>query len=797
MEQQTKDVLIILSRVESQLRKIYGDTYKQAVEIAEVRKAIEAGDATFSWTRNPGAEKKLESLLSKLSRKSQTIIAKAMTDAEAKAETEATGQIKMKFGDGDDIKELCKEAIDLKRKVAGASRTTLNKSRGGFSPSSRVWKSDDQSRKELEAIIQKGIMEGKSADEVSQSIRQYLNEPDKLFRRVRDPQTGDYRLSKAASEYHPGPGVYRSAYKNAMRLARTEITAAYRESMWQSWQNNPLVIGIEIRLSNNHTVENAKTGERVALYDICDTLAGVYPKTFRWTGWHPQCRCDLFPVLCSKADVKDIIKLRREARHAGKDPQEALKEWHSKREVSNMPDNFNDWIRANSDRLAQHVADGKTPPYWVTDNFATADIMRGLAQRLAVAAGTVQPTPVPDELSQNLDEAAAKIGVSRGEPMTFEEANELRGNPHYIRGANNGYTVNCQSCVVANELRRRGLDVEAYGNTKRSGNIPYELSYKTEWAWIDPKTGARPKKTVCYASEDGTRHGPNRTAENLLHNVEEAMKTPGRYHVDWTWKGCRSGHIITAERLKDGTLRFYDPQTGHLFDFAKRVSEFSLSDGVNVLRVDNLKVNTSIVDGIVAKSGTTKTRISAADVRFKAFLKSYKQFLKYNYTEEQIFEYWRKCGKSEEFIKEFKEYLASKETKTKRHAVGVDAIKEQKKSSQELLKWGRENIIGKLTYKNPAFDGRVAVFSKNSFTENLKFGPLFPVKSEILLNIESYLTPELEFHYETAKYGDNIGFYKARTAYKGKLKEYEGRTIELQFAIRPNKRLEFYFIKVL
>ena len=107
MEQQTKDVLLILSRVESQLRKIYGDTYKQAVEIAEVRKAIEAGDATFSWTRNPGAEKKLESLLSKLSRKSQTIIAKAMTDAEAKAETEATGPIFAGFSHPDMKPSAC------------------------------------------------------------------------------------------------------------------------------------------------------------------------------------------------------------------------------------------------------------------------------------------------------------------------------------------------------------------------------------------------------------------------------------------------------------------------------------------------------------------------------------------------------------------------------------------------------------------------------------------------------------------------------------------------------------------
>ena len=24
-------------------------------------------------------------------------------------------------------------------------------------------------------------------------------------------------------------------------------------------------------------------------YDICDELQGIYPKTFKWTGWHPHC----------------------------------------------------------------------------------------------------------------------------------------------------------------------------------------------------------------------------------------------------------------------------------------------------------------------------------------------------------------------------------------------------------------------------------------------------------------------------------------------------------------------------
>ena len=96
--------------------------------------------------------------------------------------------------------------------------------------------------------------------------------------------------------YHSGQGVYRSSYKNAMRLARTEINMAYREAEYQRWQQLDFVVGFRIHLSNNHTILNSK-GEPVPFHDICDELAGDYPKTFKFVGWHPQCRCFVTPIL--------------------------------------------------------------------------------------------------------------------------------------------------------------------------------------------------------------------------------------------------------------------------------------------------------------------------------------------------------------------------------------------------------------------------------------------------------------------------------------------------------------------
>ena len=152
-----------------------------------------------------------------------------------------------------------------------------------------------------------------------------------------------------------GQGVYRSAYKNARRLAVTEMNAAYRRAEWESYQNNPLIIGYEIILSNNHTT--TVNGKVKRLVDICDKLAGRYPKTFRWTGWHPHCRCEMVPIFISESDFRERIR----ARKAGK-----LKDWkpNQKQEVKQVPKALTDWIVQNEERSKGW----QTLPYFVRDN---------------------------------------------------------------------------------------------------------------------------------------------------------------------------------------------------------------------------------------------------------------------------------------------------------------------------------------------------------------------------------------------------------------------------------------------
>lgn len=155
--------------------------------------------------------------------------------------------------------------------------------------SERVWKLNAQFRQEIEMALDVAIADGVSASQLATHLKQYLKNPDALFRRYRD-KNGVLQLSKNALAYHTGRGVYRSAYKNAERLARTEINIAYRSADIERWQGLDFIAGYQIKRSRN-----------LSPCPICDMMAGVYPKSFVWVGNHPNCRCYMVPIF--KADI--------------------------------------------------------------------------------------------------------------------------------------------------------------------------------------------------------------------------------------------------------------------------------------------------------------------------------------------------------------------------------------------------------------------------------------------------------------------------------------------------------------
>lgn len=252
-----------------------------------------------------------------------------------------------------------------------ALKTFQSRKVNGMNLSQRVWRYTEQFKDQIELGIDVGIGEGRSAAQLSRDIRQNLNDPDRLFRRVRDKR-GNLHLSKNAKAFNPGQGVYRSSAKNALRLTRTEINMAYRESDHLRWKNLDFVVGFEIKVSNRHHewLEKHWNKHNPGKKEICDVLTGKYPKWFKFVGWHPCCLCYAIPILMNDQEFRDRRVSRLKAALKG----DEYKKYQASNEIKDVPDNFKNWIEEN----AEKQKNWKSTPYFIRDNFIGGDIGKGL-----------------------------------------------------------------------------------------------------------------------------------------------------------------------------------------------------------------------------------------------------------------------------------------------------------------------------------------------------------------------------------------------------------------------------------
>lgn len=274
---------------------------------------------------------------------------------------------------------LTDKALETARKTAAATfiANRLN-AKNGLNLAQSVWNYCQQTKAEFEMamsnVIADGLEKGTSAEEVGRRIRQYLNNPDMMYRRYHTVKVlkngqkkdivtwrrkriidGRVRFVEEPLE-HVGQGVYRSARKNALRVARTEINAAYHKARNGRWANEPFVIGQHIHISPQHDPDEDA--------DICDELEGYYPKDFDWDSWHSQCMCTSDPVMISGEERKQFYKRMLNG--------EDMSSYISPNSIKDVPDQYKRYIEANGDKivdafkrgkLAWHLANNKS--YWV------------------------------------------------------------------------------------------------------------------------------------------------------------------------------------------------------------------------------------------------------------------------------------------------------------------------------------------------------------------------------------------------------------------------------------------------
>lgn len=74
-------------------------------------------------------------------------------------------------------------------------------------------------------------------------------------------------------------GIAEDKLSNIKRVIRTTLHRRHNEQLNKEWAQNPRIIGRRIQLS--------KTGKNHC--EICKNMVGVYPISFEWTSFHPNC----------------------------------------------------------------------------------------------------------------------------------------------------------------------------------------------------------------------------------------------------------------------------------------------------------------------------------------------------------------------------------------------------------------------------------------------------------------------------------------------------------------------------
>lgn len=354
-KQQKEQLNNLFAVYNKRLGRLYSDYVKKLTSLGYGEDVLE-DDALFNFDNFPQLKARLNDIFNDYYQNSLLCYKSGITDGVALA----YNHDEMIIGG---YSVLTDKAIRVARDTAAATFISNRlKTKNGLNLAQTIWNYCQQTKSEFEMAmsntIADGIKKGSSAEEVGKSIRKYLNDPDMMYRRYhtikvqkngkkKDVVTWRRRRiidSKVRFVEEPlekvGMGIYRSARKNALRVARTEINSAYHKARNERWQNEPFVIGQYIHVSPQHNID-----------DICNDLEGRYPKDYVWISWHPQCICTSDPITIQGEEKKEFYKRLM----AGED----MSNYVSPFAVLTMPEKYNQYIKDNSEAIVKAGMRGK------------------------------------------------------------------------------------------------------------------------------------------------------------------------------------------------------------------------------------------------------------------------------------------------------------------------------------------------------------------------------------------------------------------------------------------------------
>lgn len=182
-------------------------------------------------------------------------------------------------------------------------------------------------------------------------------------------------------------------------------------------------------------------------------------------------------------------------------------------------------------------------------------------------------------------------GIRQGKEATPEEAvqnvNAERYNDSWT------YRQNCQRCVWAYEMQRRGYDVEALP-TYKGDDLP------SNGNWLGIIDGTVTRKYIAadvWAGQKNTIKTEVANATNIMQGWGEGSR--GIVRVAW---GSRNGHVFNVE-YKNGKITAYDAQNGKTYTNFAEALKGTKRGYAQIVRTDNVTFKTSEVSKYVKERG--------------------------------------------------------------------------------------------------------------------------------------------------------------------------------------------------
>jgi hypothetical protein len=479
------------------LGRLYSDYVKKLTSLGYGEDVLES-DALFNFDNFPQFKARLDDIFNDYYQNSILCYKSGITDGVALAYNHDNADLGA-------FSILSDKALRQARITAAETFISNRlKAKLGLNLAQTVWNYCSQTKGEFEMamsnVIEDGLKQGTSAEELGKALRRYLNNPDMMYRRYhtikvqkngqkKDVVTwrrrriidGKVRFVEEPLE-KVGMGVYRSARKNALRVARTEINAAYHKARNDRWAKEPFVIGQYIHTSPQHSHE-----------DICDDLEGRYPKDFDWEGWHPQCMCSSYPIMIDGEEKKQFYKRLM----AGED----MTNYVSPFAVTDVPDAYKQYIQENAAAIVKAGERGKlawhlrnNTKYWA--GLMNADELK----RMGISS--ISPR-----------EAILAKAKLRHEQRTEEQKNKIQSKwDKHRRDYYNSLVDKVTGGKYVGDIKSADLYDRYYAirqaikEKKNSDEIMsifdrFKQGYQTKMSWLDRKVATNMIKTAAKYGE--------------------------------------------------------------------------------------------------------------------------------------------------------------------------------------------------------------------------------------------------------------------------------------------------------